>query len=518
MRLSSNTIPIYKELIVFLGTQKIDLEEIESKLTDNGVKFIQGIKSAKWPTDEDACESIFGKVKSKNYNKLKGVVRRAIISSISGKSNPHKAFNPQIDVIYKKLNQDFTVYNLLKGQNYSTSAVYIGELLIANSVKYSFSEFILKVTSELIEYFSIFNLNPSKVKHYIKIQEEFTGIILWEQKAYLTYSKMMNLFIKEFSPGKKAIIISDEFLPAAQHMVGKINSIRFHLRYFLIKVFHHYSQKDFLAMDSTAQAAGDYFKNLNYRRYRTENMFLRKRVEANLILNNIELCKLLLNTILQNSILGDSNWYNTLEITTTLQIHEKQYNEAIKSFLSGKINAHSETVSKTIFTRWGLLEAYINFLQLAGVAPESPTMSRYRINRFINETPQYSEDKKGRNIQLIIAQLLFYIIDKNWDKMEEKIDALQKYGTRYLRKNELFRSQVFIKMLLEIPRRMYHPQAIIRHTAKYRKRLEEMAPNIDLNGSTLEIIPYEHLWDLIIQNIVPPKYTRKSALAADSKT
>jgi len=191
----------------------------------------------------------------------------------------------------------------------------------------------------------------------------------------------------------------------------------------------------------------------------------------------------------------------------------REYPESIQAFIQGKSDTNFDNLPITTSQRWGLLEAYINFLQLTGAAPESPTMSRYRINKFINETPQYSEDKKGRNIQLIIAQLLFYIIDKNWDKMEEKIDALQKYGTRYLRKNELFRSQVFIKMLLEIPRRMYHPQAIIRHTAKYRKRLAEMAPNIDLNGSTLEIIPYEHLWELIIQNIVPPKYTRQSKLS-----
>ncbi|MBT8219254.1 MAG: hypothetical protein KJP00_05505 [Bacteroidia bacterium] len=479
-----NAIPVFRQIIENLDTKALE-SLLETGLKEEEFQLIDGIRKNAFKSDKGACYDIYGVEKCSSYNQLKASTRVKLIRKLISQVPPQSAtFN--FGNIYKRVNAEYSAFNILHRSSQGTSAAYLGELIVNSAIKYDFGEFICPISSYLIEYFNIYNPNVKKSNFYKKILEEYSNTIALERKARIMYSELMNLFILQFAPGMKAHEQATHQLSQLEPHLYKIPSTRFHLYTFLIKTFKCYAIKDFPAMNQAAQQGYRYFAELEFRRPLIENTFLRKSVEANLVLGNFQYCEDQLQMILSNAKMGKSNWYNTLEILITLNLHQQAYPKAVKSFNLGKKNRNFNELISTIKTRWGLLEAYINFLQLAGVAPESPTMSRFRINRFINDTPQYEEDKKGRNIQLIIAQLLFYIIDKNWDKMEEKIEALQKYGTRYLRKNELFRSQVFIKMLLEIPRRLYHPQAILRHTSRYRKRLEEMAPNIDLNGSTLD--------------------------------
>lgn len=513
-----NSIPVLKDLFGFLVKTGFNHDEFVVDLENDVLKtIIEGIKSDHWKTDQEASLAIFKRKSDKQYNQCKRQLRDKLVHAILISEVPKQKQNSELATQFINANRLYVAHNILIAKNHSTAASYLGEILIAQSIRYGFTEFAIKIAQHLIEYYSISNLDKKKVEYYKSVIAEFTLAITWENKTVITYSQMMNLFIKELSPGTKAIAIADEFKINAQPIVHKVISNKFHIHYYLIIIFRHIAAQDFKSMDLAAQNGLNYFRSLKLRMFRTENIFLKKRVEANLSLGNIDLCQKLLNEILSQTKEYNSNWFNTLEIQVIILIHQNKYDKAIQEFQKGRKHKAYDTISPITKKRWGLLEAYINFLQRTISTSDKPTMSRYKINKFINETPVFSEDKKGRNIQLIIAQLLFYILDKNWDRMEEKIEALQKYGSRYLRKNDLFRSQVFIKMLLEIPKRMYHPEAIIRHTAKYRKRLEEIAPNIDLNGSTLEVIPYEHLWELILPNIVPPKYTRTKKLSKTFK-
>lgn len=509
-RYISNSIPIYSELLEFIPKNQLKIFLTSLDKSDPALfRFSEGLINNKWKNDLQARKEIVGESDTKKYNRLKENLRNKILDKIVNISVSPSTSNDEAFSIYKKLNQQFVAYNLLKSKYYSASAAYIGELMVARSIKHGISDFIPKVSSDLIEYYCIANLDQEKADYYSNILHQHSNIIEWEYKAKIAYAKLVKHYNLVETPSIKAISIAEDFLEKAAGHEGKINSPKFHARFYLIQTFYFYSKRDFKSMDAFANKGVVYFRSLPVKQPSSENLFLKKRIEANLILGDFELCQKLSLELLKQTAAKKSNWYNTLVILVKLNLHQGDYTQAIRFFNSGHKNRYHGSLTETSKNRWGLLEAYINFLQLSGAVPETPTMSRYRINKFINDTPEYTADKKGKNIQLIIAQLLFYILDKNWDRIEEKIDALQQYGSRYLRRGELFRSRVFIKMLSEIPRQLYHKQAIIRHTNKYKKRLAEVTANIDVGGNTMEIIPYEDLWDLIIQNIVAPK-KRKS--------
>ena len=54
-------------------------------------------------------------------------------------------------------------------------------------------------------------------------------------------------------------------------------------------------------------------------------------------------------------------------------------------------------------------------------------------------------------------------------------------------------------MLLKIPEAEYHPIRTARYVSKYEKKLEQNPLEILLKSVDVEIIPFENLWEIIIE-------------------
>ena len=93
------------------------------------------------------------------------------------------------------------------------------------------------------------------------------------------------------------------------------------------------------------------------------------------------------------------------------------------------------------------------------------------------------------------------IIRKDYDKTIDRIEAIEKYCVRHVKKKEHFRSNVFIKMLLTIPSSSFHKVRIERETQKYLKQLNSLPLEVANQIHEIEIIPYEHLWEFILESL-----------------
>ncbi len=85
--------------------------------------------------------------------------------------------------------------------------------------------------------------------------------------------------------------------------------------------------------------------------------------------------------------------------------------------------------------------------------------------------------------------------------MVDKIDALSQYCYRYLRDDETFRSNCFIKMLMLIPKIGFHPLRLERHANKLLKKLQSKPFKIDEQSIDIKIINFELLWEYILEQL-----------------
>jgi len=83
----------------------------------------------------------------------------------------------------------------------------------------------------------------------------------------------------------------------------------------------------------------------------------------------------------------------------------------------------------------------------------------------------------------------------------DRIEAIKKYCSRYLRQDDNFRSNCIIKLLLQIPEGSFHRQAVLRRAGKYLEQLQSVPLEIAYQTHEIEIIPYEDLWEMTIDSL-----------------
>jgi hypothetical protein len=105
------------------------------------------------------------------------------------------------------------------------------------------------------------------------------------------------------------------------------------------------------------------------------------------------------------------------------------------------------------------------------------------------------------NIMILVLQILFLFGEKKEDEVNERMEALRNYTSRYLRKNDDFRSNCFIKMFLKIPESNYNRIALERNTKDLFKKLKTKPLEVASKPIEMEIIPFEMLWKMVLESL-----------------
>jgi len=92
-------------------------------------------------------------------------------------------------------------------------------------------------------------------------------------------------------------------------------------------------------------------------------------------------------------------------------------------------------------------------------------------------------------------------LTKRYDETIDRIEAVEKYTSRYLKKDDNFRSNCFIKMLLQVAVAGFHRAAVLRHSEKYVKMLKSVPLDFANQAHDIELIPYEALWEMAVNSL-----------------
>ena len=101
------------------------------------------------------------------------------------------------------------------------------------------------------------------------------------------------------------------------------------------------------------------------------------------------------------------------------------------------------------------------------------------------------------NIPILIIQILFLIAQKRHDAVISRMEAIERYCSRYLKQDENYRCNVFIRLLLQIPKAHFHPQTVLPRAERYLKLLEQYPLQMSPQGYEVEVIPFEELWGMV---------------------
>ena len=191
-----------------------------------------------------------------------------------------------------------------------------------------------------------------------------------------------------------------------------------------------------------------------------------------------------------------SNWFYFYEHYLLLALHAGEYEQAMRLLQTAQKNPSYGKLRPAAVERWELLEAYTELmLPTEQVSPRR----RNQLAVFAALTvPEYSRDKRGYNVAILVFQLVHYLQQRLLEPVLVRIERLRKYQQRHLRDTATLRSRTFLRLLLLLPEADFDPAQLAQRSKALLNTLRQAALTREVD-SEVEIVPYEDLWELVMR-------------------
>ena len=494
-------------LVKLLSKQKLKQIEIiteDVKLSPKTKLLYEGIKNGEFKNDEDASQKIYGlNPNNSSYKKLKYRLTQRLLNTLFfidiqaySKSEYQKAFNRAF--------KNWSAAMILRDKGVNSVSIELFELVLKTTLKYDMIELSLIILKELKLYYGMFTNNRYKYNTYSKKYKDIQNLFLLKSAAEELYIKTGQYVTKSKSYEYNEEI--KEIEKEAEKIYDKVNTVdSFHTRYYYYNSFYYIKliKKDIEGQIAICRVALDYFHDKKGFKKTGVFAFNQKAGISYLTKKDYEKAFKYLKFCFDfNLPEGSLSWMYTRVYFFQLHILKKDYTAAYKLISNVTNNKSFNRINEVYREPWYLKEAFIHFLiKIGKINPEQSDVKRlrpFRLGRFMNEVSIFSKDKRGLNITINIIQMLFYIVDERFDDALDKLSSLRQYNFRYLKRPEYARSSNFIKMLLKIPEGNYNPKEIRAKADKYHKALLSNPSDYSEHALSIEIIPYEQLWEEIM--------------------
>ncbi len=500
------------ELSEFLTKNKLKRieiigEENKHKKESKANLLFSKIQSGEIRTDQQGFDFLFSENNSTNkaiYRKIKSDLKKKVINTCFFIDTSKNTFNDHQKAYYECYRY-WAALMILQGRGATINSKNIALKLLKQSILYEFTELGINISRRLIQEYSIEG-NLKQYQHYKKIYLQFKTN--WEQEllAEELYRDLVIHSTLSSSTKLELPKLANAALLKIKPALDEKSTYRFILIYGLIEVMFHLSNYNY---QDTIIVCTNIINRLKEKTFLPKAgilIFYHKKIICYTQLKQFEKGEEALQLSLQYNSIGTTNWFITMQLYFVLAQRTQKYQKAYEIY-NQVIRQKSFSRQKNNITEiWKIYEAFLHFLIRIGkinpCAHKPSKTTKFKLSKFLNEVPHYSKDKKGMNVPILVLQLLFYFQQNNCNKVIDRLEAIEKYCSRYLCKDKsMYRSNCFIKMLLQIPKAGFQKTAVIKKASSYLQKLNEHPIALANQAYEIEIIPYEDLWELILSEL-----------------
>ncbi len=459
--------------------------------------------------DNEACKLLYGKKKlTSTYKTLKYRMEERLMNEVFMLCSLEEDLNSIVKSSIQ-IEKTTIIGQLLNKNFFRKESISILEKALRFSKKYSTPDLAVRQLTSLMPHYSFVEPDTLKMKNIMDELDYYSD--LYQSEIYI---KKCNAIISNLYVSNKGGFNNSQ-LKQMEEMVIKMLEIK--SKYKSNYIVSFVNDLTFFYY----QSIGDYKKGLEIATQGlAENSSLpnkellgiyqsKKNIAiAHFYLRNYDEANHWFLEVINMVTIGTRNWFNATSLYFLSLISQRDYNSLYA--LSIKILTNKNLSKFPYFEeQWKLREAYLNFLIRTGKIEipkdEKQKVKPFSLSKFMNSVPFHSKDKSGQNITILVLQILFLLLDNKYGLIIDKVDSLTQYTYRYLHKDETYRSNCFIKMLLQMVKADFHPIRTKTYTSELNKKLNSSHLITDERSTQVEIIPYNDLWDLI-EELLATKY------------
>ncbi|MEE9373538.1 MAG: hypothetical protein V3V00_10850 [Saprospiraceae bacterium] len=482
-------------------------EAIQSKLNKFEGEMLNNILADPMVTDENIASDVFN-------THFKDIIYQRNRKTLSDKlTNEILLFKPSkrkyntIQRVQYKCEQLYVILKILRGTEYTQLAKHIALYLIKRAEKYHFSEIRVGTNEYLVYYYSFIEPNKKSVDRCnedLKVSMDVRAAEIFAESNYnVLFSNFNTANLDKMMVFKQAINAKNKL---DRYKSNAENSLKFYTNYFSFCVLMHEGIEDYQVALDYARQGYEYLLTLNFDHKRAKIVFLVHMTNCYLRLGFATEARQTILESLKIQIEGENNWFASMWLLVQIELYQNDYDKAAgyyKKIVNNKSFINQPKYRQDQFNIGG---AMLYYLFKSNRISKFQCYNKNDFNRSLVGYENLDQKYTSSSIPILIINLLLELSNSNQKSVKRIIDELEQYCSSKVRTSNVnYRTNCFIKMLQCIPEGNFHPVAVTRKAENDLKRLQGVDFKISDEKTVLELIPYERLWEMILDQLKTTK-------------
>ncbi len=462
-------------------------------------KLHAGIAKSKFSTDEEAERYLYpeGGGGGGKYRKLKSLFRERLLAAVIA-LDVESSDLTDYQKAYYRCHRQWLIVKILVAHNAHNAALVLANKILAQTQQYELTLLAMDISSYLRFHHGLRGGENKKFEELHAVFHQQKKIYEVENEAEERYTLLMASYVNRKAADSRIAALASEYYQQLEPWLQSYDSYRLHLYGRLLGLVRFsalqlYEQTLLYCTDCI-----DFFRQKQYFAKVPLQIFSYQKLICHLQLQQFEEAEAAFAYSIQFLEEGTFNWFKQQELRVQLYYHTAQYGEG--SALISTIVSHPrfQFQPENVKEIWRIFEAYAAFLEEIGKT-EGRQNGQFKLSKFVNETPIFSKDKSGLNIAILIIRFLHLLQQQKYNRLLDDMDSIQQYNYRYLKGQNTARSFIFIKFLLQIANSQFDKKEINQKIFRLQDELTQIRANFDRQDYELEIIPYEALWEMVVE-------------------
>jgi len=462
--------------------------------------YLKGIIEGTFENDEQAAEAIYAtQPNDYRYVMLKARLKRRLMNNLFfvdfEKVGSHPANAPEQECL--KL---YHFAKVLRKKGCLELAEKIVSKLVDLATKAGFNSFVLSGLEEL-QYIYVQQHQPLPYRKTMEKLHRYRQLLPYEREAndlYLGIKLCLNDSTKQRQTLVPEAAAAVERLHQLWQLTQSFNVFEqyYKLRFSYLELINNFEE----VIQFTDEADGLCREGIIYEPCFDHRFNRYAKVRAYLRTKQYETGLQHAEAYLQSFEQSDQNWFPFMENYVQLALRVKNYELVRHLLASVLLNPHQHKLSTRDQERWTLYRVYLYFL----LPPDKPDR-KFDFHGLISQLPHYRKDKAGFNVAILILQFLYFLKKNDLDSLLYRVEALNDYMTKHSQLPFSERTRTLFKLFRAITSNYHLKPNQMRYRCQY---LSEKLFSLVTVGSAyaeVEIIPYEHIWELCVQWLPKPQ-------------
>ena len=464
----------------------IDLSEIVKNSAGlelkNGSKIqalYEGFRKGFFKSDSDAKLAIFGSEDCTHYySELKAtlldkIVDAAIVNRTEGSES---------QIALRRASKYYLAALYFFSKDDRPAGIELAKKSTGIARKYSFAHINFLANNELAHHYGAIQGNTRNFSVHLKEAKASFDVLQAETMARLSYLEVAHKHANSRSLKNSLLPLIDEKVKYLES-IPQADTFPFIAYFYNIQAYKYSIIRDFIGLVKMCDEALLRLHHIKAKPYVAYFTFKVKKLMAFISLAEYALAQKELGDCLRLAPPGSYNWVLALVYQAILGFHSNQPELVEEAIAQAK--KFYPKLPTNVKDQWLVIEAFLNFLKGGHI----------KIGKLINQVDLFSRDKQGANIPVIILEILSLIRSGKKGTLIDKAEAYKQYSHRNLRGEATFRSNQFMKMLLQVPAGRFKRDVVERRAKQYQAKLLSHG----VEAIEVEMVPYEVLWGKVLE-------------------